>query len=84
MTKDTDKTSNKESALEGIIDRLEETRAVIKTKDGQKVIWPIKDLPNDTGEGEAVKLVLSTDKTKTSEQEDIAKTILNEMLKTND
>ena len=84
MTNPTDKTFGQESVLEGIIDRLEKTKAVIKTKDGQKLLWPIDNLPDDTSEGEVVELTLCTNKTKTSDQERVAKAVLNEILKIED
>ena len=70
--------------LEGVIDRFEDKMAVIITKDGQKLLWPIKNLPEDCEKGTEVRLVLSTSKTDREEREKMAKTILNEILKSND
>ncbi|OGY43355.1 MAG: hypothetical protein A2731_00655 [Candidatus Buchananbacteria bacterium RIFCSPHIGHO2_01_FULL_39_8] len=68
-------------SLEGVIDRFEDKMAVIITKDGQKLLWPIKNLPDDVEIGRMVRIVLSTDKTQVEEREKIAKTILNKILK---
>lgn len=70
--------------LEGVVDRFEDKMAVIITKDGQKLLWPIKNLPEDCEKGTEVRLVLSTSKTDQEERQKMAKTILNEILKSND
>jgi len=67
--------------LEGIIDRFEDKMAVIITKDGQKLLWPIKNLPDEAQVSTALKIILSTSKTQEEEREKIAKTILNKILK---
>ena len=54
--------------LEGIIDRFEEKMAVIITKDGQKLLWPIKNLPDDCQKGTIVRIILSTSKTDEEER----------------
>lgn len=70
--------------LEGHIDRFIDKMAVIATKDKQKLLWPIKDLPPDCDKGTKVRLILSTAKTDQEEREKIARTILNEVLKKSD
>lgn len=67
--------------LEGVIDRFEEKMAIIITKDGQKLAWLIKNLPDSCVVGMSVRLVLSTEKTDEQEREKMAKTILNKILK---
>lgn len=67
--------------LEGIIDRFKEKMAVIITKDGQKLLWPIKDLPADCEKGTTVRIILTTSKTDQEERDKISKTILNKILK---
>lgn len=67
--------------LEGLVDRFEDKMAVIITKDGQKLFWPIKNLPPDCEKGTIVRIILSTSKTDQEEREKTAKTILNEILK---
>ncbi len=67
--------------LEGTIESFKEKDALVVLKDGQKVFWPIKNLPDDAAAGNEVRLVLSTAKTEQTEREKLAKTILNEILK---
>lgn len=69
--------------IRGVIDRFEGKKAVIATEDNQKIIWPIENLPENVGEGSSIRLVISTSATNGAEREKIAKTILNEILKTN-
>ncbi len=66
------------------IDRLEGDKAVIKTDDGQEIIWPINKLPDGASEGQIIKLFISASKDEEKEREKIAKTILNDILKTDD
>jgi hypothetical protein len=73
--------NNNQSFQKGVIDRLEGDKAVIRLDDGQQVIWPMADLPEGAAEGEAVRLVLYTAKDDQAEREQMAKTILNEILK---
>lgn len=67
--------------LEGLIDRFEDKMAVIIIKDGQRLLWPIKNLPEDCEKGTGVRIILSTSQTDQEEREKVAKTILNEILK---
>jgi len=67
--------------LEGIIDRFEEEYAVVKLEDGQTIDWPLANLPEDLGEGEAVKIFIKTDTGAEEPQENRAKEILNTLLK---
>lgn len=67
--------------IKAVIDRFEGKSAVLVTDDKQKILWPIKNLPDDIQEGSAVRLVISTSKTDEEEREKMAKTILNEILK---
>jgi len=66
---------------QGTIEAFQEKMAVILTRDGQKLLWPIKDLPEDCGVGSEVKLILTTVQSDQAERQQIAKTILNEILK---
>lgn len=66
--------------IKAVIDRLEENFAVLKTEDGQEVLWPVKDLSKEAKEGAAVRLILSTDESDEEERKKIAKTLLNEIL----
>jgi hypothetical protein len=64
------------------VDRIEKEKAVFKLDDGQSLDWPVAKLPTDVAEGSRLKLILSSDKTEEKEREELAKTVLNEILKT--
>jgi hypothetical protein len=66
--------------IKAVIDRFEGDSAVIKTEDGQKLLWPKADLPEDAKEGAAVRLGISTNQTDEEERAKLAKTLLNEIL----
>lgn len=68
--------------IKGVIDRFEGKQAIIRLEDGQELNWPIKDLPEETEEGAVIRLVLSTAKTEEEERRKVAKSLLNEILKT--
>lgn len=63
------------------LDRFEASYAVIKTDDGQEILWPAQKLPADVKEGDVLKLRLGTSATETAEREKLAKQILEEILK---
>lgn len=63
-----------------IIDRFENNKAVIKFKDGESFLFPIKYLKEGVTEGDTLDLSFSKDKLETSKQENLAKDILNEIL----
>lgn len=67
--------------LKAKIESFEGKFALIKTEDKQKLLWPIKNLPDDIQVGSLVRLVISTSKTDEEERERVAKTMLNEILK---
>lgn len=71
-------------SVAGEIERFEGTMAVIKLSDNQKLLWQIKNLPDDLKEGDKVKIILSTSQTEQTEREKISKTILNQILKSSD
>jgi hypothetical protein len=66
--------------LKAVIDRFEGESAVIKLEDGQEIIWPKKDLPEDAKEGSALRLSVSTSQSDEEERTKLAKTLLNEIL----
>ncbi len=82
MSKEMKNGAGEPLSLSGVIDRFEGDFAVIKTGSGRQILWPIEKLPDDTGEGEAVKLFLVTEKTETAEKEKTAKAVLDEILQT--
>jgi hypothetical protein len=63
-----------------IIDRFEGDRAVLKTNDGETIIWPKKNLPIDSREGAAITLIITGEKDKEVDSRRLAKNILNEIL----
>lgn len=67
--------------MKGVIDRFEGQKAVIKLDDGQQVIWPASELPERLTEGDNLRLVLSTSRDGTAEREEMAKAVLNKILK---
>lgn len=69
--------------IKGVVDRFENGNAVIETEDGQRILWPRKDLPDSIKikEGEVVKLHLSTDAKETQDREEAVKALLNQILK---
>ncbi|MFH2136015.1 MAG: DUF3006 domain-containing protein [Patescibacteria group bacterium] len=71
-------------SIKAAIDRFEGDSAVIKTEDGQEIIWPKKDLPEDAKEGTAVRLSVSTNQSDEEERTKLAKTLLNEILQNKD
>ena len=72
----------KDFSLEGKIEKFENRDAIIVLTNGQKVVWPINNLPEDAQVASEVRLSVSTAKTGEAELEKIAKVILNKILKT--
>jgi len=75
---------SKQYFIKAVIDRFEGKQAILRIEDGQELIWPIKNLPEDAIEGSSVRLVLRTSRTDEEEREKLAKTLLNEILKKSD
>ncbi len=65
-----------------IIDRFEGDKAVLKTIDHQTIIWPKNKLPNDAKESGVLFFNIQIDKDKEEQSKKLAKTILNEILNT--
>lgn len=63
-----------------IIERIENGQAVLKTEDGQNIIWPANKLPEPINEGAVLNISINN-KEQTNKQ--LAKDILNEILDTN-
>lgn len=66
--------------LRGVIDGFIEKKAVIKTEDGQKILWPIINLPEHIKTGDQIRLVLTNTATEQAERQEIAKAMLNYIL----
>ncbi len=67
--------------LKATIDRFEGKFAVLKTDDGQEILWSISNLPEDAKEGSAVRLSIHTSKTDEEEKIKLAKSLLEEILR---
>ncbi|NIM47485.1 MAG: DUF3006 family protein [Candidatus Aenigmarchaeota archaeon] len=70
----------KEKSVEGVIDRFEEDLAVIKVDFGE-IVWPKDKLPKGVGEGSVIHLKINSDKEETENKEELAKSLLKEILK---
>jgi len=68
--------------IEIIIDRFEGDKAVLNTTDNQTIIWPKNKLPNDVKESGVLFFNIQIDKNKEEQNKKLAKTILNEILNT--
>ncbi len=68
-------------SLVGILDKIEEDKAIIKLNDGQEIIWSRRNLPQDIKEGEVIRIKLFTSDTERDEREKVVKKLLEEILK---
>ncbi len=66
--------------IKAVIDRIEEGKAVIRFDDGQTLLWPIENFPDDAGEGSAVYISLTKSEIEEQKRENLAKDILNEIM----
>ncbi|MFH1187728.1 MAG: DUF3006 domain-containing protein [bacterium] len=66
--------------IKAVIDRIEESKAVIRSDDGQILLWPIENLPENTAEGSVVYISLTKSEIEERERENLAKEILNEIM----
>lgn len=67
--------------LQGAVDRFENGQAVIKLNDGQELLWPKSKLPANIKQGAVIKITLLTQKKQEQAQQEMAKSLLNELLK---
>lgn len=65
------------------IDRFELDKAVLKTEDGQSIIWPKNNLPENAREGTVLNFNILTDLETEKDKRKLAKEILNEILDVN-
>ena len=66
------------------IDRFEEKKVVLKTEDGNTIVWPKNKLPNDAKEGTILNFIITTNDIDTENKKELAKNILNEILEVSD
>lgn len=62
------------------IDRFENGMAVLKTPEGEEILWPQKNLPQNSHEGSVVKFYITEDGEEEGGKKKLAKEILNEIL----
>jgi len=62
------------------IDRFENTKAVLKTAEGETIVWPKKSLPANVKEGSVLSFHIAGSEEVEKEKKDQAKNILNELL----
>ncbi len=68
--------------IKAIVDRIEGEKAILKTGDGDSIIWPIEKLPKGIKESAALSLEINTDEDYANKQKKLAKEIINELLDT--
>lgn len=66
--------------LKVTVDRIEGHFAVLKYGDGE-LLWPKNKLPEHTHEGDVMVLVAKKDEDATKDRTELAKAMLNELLK---
>lgn len=66
--------------ITGVIDCMEEDTAVIRTDDGQEILWQLDNLPPELKEGSVVKLFIKHSVNEEIGREEFAKSLLNEIL----
>jgi hypothetical protein len=79
MTADQD-TENK-NFLNGKIERFEGKQAIISLATGQELDWPIKNLPEGADQNTSVRILIKTSASDQQDKEELAKTIINKILK---
>ncbi|MFA6325494.1 MAG: DUF3006 domain-containing protein [Candidatus Paceibacterota bacterium] len=70
----------KKAVLKVVIDRFEGDYAVLRYEKDE-ILWPKKQLPTEAHEGGSLVLSAMTDKDAEKERGELAKAILNELLK---
>ena len=63
-----------------IVDRFEGEVAVLKTNDGDTILWPKNRLPADIKEGSALTMAITGERGQEADSRQLAKDILNEIL----
>jgi hypothetical protein len=63
----------------GVLDRIEETSAIIELEDGQKLIWDTDNLPPHFKEGQAIVLEIKTAEMLEKNSRELAENILHEI-----
>ena len=66
--------------IKATIDRFENDKAILITKDKIEIIWPKNKLPENASEGIVLNIDIFNDKESTKKNKELAKEILNEIL----
>lgn len=66
------------------IDRIENGQAILKDKSDSTVIWPKNKLPAGAREGAVLNFAIAGDKEAEKDKKELAKEMLNQILKTNE
>jgi len=66
------------------IDRFEGEKAVLKTDSGHNIAWPKNNLPDNCHEGSILFFNITTEEGFEEQKRNLAKSVLNEILNTND
>lgn len=67
--------------MQGVIDRLEGDRAVVRLEDGQDIVWPTDRLPEGAGAGSVVTVTLASEQDATASRSARARDVLNEIFR---
>lgn len=67
--------------LTGKIESLQNSSAVIKLSNGQKIPWPLDNLPMECEIGTEVTLTISAEKNDDQNKDELAKQVLNDFLR---
>ena len=70
--------------LEAIVDRREGELVVLRTVDGQELMWPAAELPEDVVEGSTVVLTLGVPEESGTDRRALARDIINGIFGTNE
>jgi len=62
------------------IDRIENEKAVLKTDNGETIVWPKTELPAELREGSVLNFTISDSPELEKNKKEMAKNILNELL----
>ena len=72
--------TSQENSVWAHLEAFQEKNALFKTEEGQKILWPIKNLPENMRIGDRVRLNLATSGSLEEEREAVAKEVLNQLL----
>jgi hypothetical protein len=62
------------------VSKFENDKAILLTEDNDTVVWPRRQLPPDIKEGSLIAFSINDQSTKQTDNKELAKDILNELL----